>query len=258
MTDSFNLTPGESVRVLRDEPGHRGRGHLGPGGSPPPKHFHPAQDERFEVLEGALTARVDGEERELESGDVLEIPRGAVHQMWNAGERRPARPGGRHRPGAPGSGSRRSTRCAAPAESAATACRARSPSAPTSPSTATSSAWRGPNRSCARRSSARSARPAEGLPARREPSQRWPYSPWLPSLQRRWRCRGTAHAGRRGPGLRPRRSCSRAAPRRRSRTGSSRRPPPAARSYVRVDVELHGIFGPPAPAISRTGRTSTR
>ena len=36
------------------------------------------------MLEGTLTARVDGVERELRPGDVLEIPRGAVHQMWNA------------------------------------------------------------------------------------------------------------------------------------------------------------------------------
>ena len=87
MTDTFNLTPSESVRVLRDEPDAiEVEGTWGPGGSPPPKHFHPAQDERFEVLEGALTARVDGEERVLHAGDALEIPRGAVHQMWNAAD----------------------------------------------------------------------------------------------------------------------------------------------------------------------------
>ena len=86
MTDTFHLTPSESVRVLRDDPeAIEVEGTWGPGGSPPPKHFHPSQDERFEVLEGALTARVDGVERELRPGYVLEIPRGAVHQMWNAG-----------------------------------------------------------------------------------------------------------------------------------------------------------------------------
>ena len=82
---TFNLTPSESVRVLRDEPEViEVEGSWGPSGSPPPKHFHPAQDERFEVLEGVLTARVDGEQRELRPGDVLEIPRGAAHQMWIA------------------------------------------------------------------------------------------------------------------------------------------------------------------------------
>ena len=73
------------MRVVRDDPeALEVEGTWGPNGSPPPKHFHPSQDERFEVLEGMLTARVDGEERELGPGDVLEIPRGAVHQMWNA------------------------------------------------------------------------------------------------------------------------------------------------------------------------------
>jgi quercetin dioxygenase-like cupin family protein len=84
MTPTYQLTPSESVRVLRDDPeAIEVEGTWGPGGSAPPKHFHPAQDERFEVLEGTLTARVDGEQRELRPGDVLEIPRGAAHQMWN-------------------------------------------------------------------------------------------------------------------------------------------------------------------------------
>lgn len=87
MADTFHLTPSEFVRVLRDDPeAIEVEGTWGPGGSAPPKHFHPAQDERFEVLEGTLTARVDGEQRELRPGDVLEIPRGAVHQMWNDGD----------------------------------------------------------------------------------------------------------------------------------------------------------------------------
>jgi quercetin dioxygenase-like cupin family protein len=84
MTDTFHLTPSESVRVVRHDPDAlEVEGTWGPGGSAPPKHFHPAQDERIEVLEGTLKTRVDGEERELRAGDVLDIPRGAVHQMWN-------------------------------------------------------------------------------------------------------------------------------------------------------------------------------
>jgi quercetin dioxygenase-like cupin family protein len=84
---TFQLTPSESVRVVRHEPeALEVEGTWGPGGSAPPKHFHPQQDERFEVLEGTLNTRVDGQERELHAGDVLEIPRGAVHQMWNAGD----------------------------------------------------------------------------------------------------------------------------------------------------------------------------
>lgn len=87
MTESaLKLTPHEHVRILEEttdllavevtysEPG-----------SPPPKHFHPRQDERFEVTSGRLTTKVDGKERVLGAGDTLEIPRGTVHQMWNAG-----------------------------------------------------------------------------------------------------------------------------------------------------------------------------
>ena len=57
-----------------------------PQGIAPPKHFHPEQDERFEVLEGSLRVNVDGDERDLAAGETIEIPRKAVHQMWNPGD----------------------------------------------------------------------------------------------------------------------------------------------------------------------------
>lgn len=81
----YKLTPSESVTVKRSEPEVlEVEAVYGPEGSPPPKHLHPAQDERFTILEGRLTTKVDGVERELGEGEVLEIPRGSVHQMWNA------------------------------------------------------------------------------------------------------------------------------------------------------------------------------
>src|SRR5215207_4324162 len=84
MTDTFHLTPHESVTVRSHTPETLElEATWGSGGSPPPAHFHPAQDERFEVLEGVLRAQVDGHDHELVAGDVLEIPRGAVHKMWN-------------------------------------------------------------------------------------------------------------------------------------------------------------------------------
>ena len=49
------------------------------GGPPAPPHYHPSQDERFEVLSGAVRCAVDGEERVLREGDVLEVPRGTPH-----------------------------------------------------------------------------------------------------------------------------------------------------------------------------------
>lgn len=50
---------------------------------PPPEHLHPDQSERFEMLEGTLTARVDGHQRSLTAGDVLELAPGTPHTMWN-------------------------------------------------------------------------------------------------------------------------------------------------------------------------------
>lgn len=87
MDDTFKLTPNETVTVRSHSPeALEVEGRWGPGGSPPPKHFHPSQDEHFEVVEGTLRARVDGREHVLEPGDELEIPRGAVHQIWNPGD----------------------------------------------------------------------------------------------------------------------------------------------------------------------------
>ena len=54
-------------------------------GNPPPTHWHPSQHEHFEVLEGELTALVDGDRRALRMGDVLDLPPRTAHAMWNAG-----------------------------------------------------------------------------------------------------------------------------------------------------------------------------
>jgi mannose-6-phosphate isomerase-like protein (cupin superfamily) len=49
----------------------------------PPLHKHPHQDERFTVLSGHMHTIVDGVERDLHEGDVLEVPKGVSHQMWS-------------------------------------------------------------------------------------------------------------------------------------------------------------------------------
>lgn len=52
----------------------------------PPRHYHPHQDERFEILEGELTIELSREPATvLRAGDTLEVPHGTVHRMWNAG-----------------------------------------------------------------------------------------------------------------------------------------------------------------------------
>jgi Cupin domain len=49
-----------------------------PSSIDPVEHFHPRQDEHFEVLEGTLRAEIDGELRELRAGDVLDVPAGTT------------------------------------------------------------------------------------------------------------------------------------------------------------------------------------
>jgi quercetin dioxygenase-like cupin family protein len=55
------------------------------GGDQPAVHYHPHQEEHFEVLEGELRATVDGAAHTLRTGDVLDLPPGTPHSMWNPG-----------------------------------------------------------------------------------------------------------------------------------------------------------------------------
>ncbi len=49
----------------------------------PPLHYHPMQDEFFEVTKGELSVRVNGQLLTLYAGDKLHIPRNTRHSMWN-------------------------------------------------------------------------------------------------------------------------------------------------------------------------------
>lgn len=60
----------------------------GGDGALPPEHLHPNQVERFEILEGAVRAIIDGEERRYEAGDSFEVPAGTPHQMTGDGPAR--------------------------------------------------------------------------------------------------------------------------------------------------------------------------
>lgn len=70
-------TQGAYVEVEQTYPPHSGK---------PPMHLHPGQDEHFTIVSGDLHAVVDGEERDLVAGNVLEVPLGAAHQMWATAE----------------------------------------------------------------------------------------------------------------------------------------------------------------------------
>lgn len=82
----YQLTPQETVVVRREAPGELEVEVTYGKGQAPLAHFHPGQDESFEVTSGVVGARIDGVEREYRAGDRILIPRGAVHQMWNAGD----------------------------------------------------------------------------------------------------------------------------------------------------------------------------
>lgn len=83
--DVIHLGPHQDLRVVSSDPARLVLDARWRQGQPPPAHFHPTQDEHFEVFEGELTVIVGGEPpRLLRAGDTLAIPPGTVHQMWNA------------------------------------------------------------------------------------------------------------------------------------------------------------------------------
>jgi quercetin dioxygenase-like cupin family protein len=91
MTRTLKLGENQFVTIRRADPDVlEVEAAYGPAGAPAPAHFHPAQDEHFEVLEGEIRIRAGGEERDVGQGETIDIPRGTAHQMWNASNR-PAR-----------------------------------------------------------------------------------------------------------------------------------------------------------------------
>jgi len=68
---------------------------------PPPTHYHPDTEERFEVREGLLVVEVDGEEHQLEAGEEIVVPPATPHVSYTAGEsarfRREVKPPGQWR-----------------------------------------------------------------------------------------------------------------------------------------------------------------
>jgi quercetin dioxygenase-like cupin family protein len=57
-----------------------------PGGAVPALHVHPHQEERFAVRGGLLGWHLDGAEGTARPGELVVIPPGGVHRVWNAGE----------------------------------------------------------------------------------------------------------------------------------------------------------------------------
>jgi len=57
-----------------------------PSGFVAAAHVHPYQHERFQILEGSVTFRLNGQEVTAGPGDCIRIPPGMKHQFWNAGD----------------------------------------------------------------------------------------------------------------------------------------------------------------------------
>lgn len=73
------------VKLLSDDTGgHASMFHItAPPLSGPPLHRHAREDEWFYVLEGRITAEVDGRRVELAPGDSVFLPRGTAHTYQN-------------------------------------------------------------------------------------------------------------------------------------------------------------------------------
>ncbi len=59
---------------------------VAPNGFVAAEHIHPYQSERFEILEGVVEFKLDGEIVVARPGDVLMVGPGAAHQFRNIGE----------------------------------------------------------------------------------------------------------------------------------------------------------------------------
>ncbi len=58
---------------------------IGAGGGPPP-HRHLAEDELFYITEGSVSFTMDGESREVGTGESVFVPKGTAHSYANTGD----------------------------------------------------------------------------------------------------------------------------------------------------------------------------
>jgi mannose-6-phosphate isomerase-like protein (cupin superfamily) len=89
--DVFTLHDGERVTVRTAAADSNGElleveAEWAPIELEPPAHFHPEQDERFAVEAGELSVEIDGATHVAGPGEAIDVPRGAVHKMWNSGD----------------------------------------------------------------------------------------------------------------------------------------------------------------------------
>jgi len=62
---------------------HVQQARYAPHSEPPPYHCHPRQEERFQILEGALLFHISGEDRIARAGEEVGLARGVFHRAHN-------------------------------------------------------------------------------------------------------------------------------------------------------------------------------
>jgi mannose-6-phosphate isomerase-like protein (cupin superfamily) len=88
---SENPVTGERGIVLEAPPDNPARRlaaelHVRPGGAVAGEHLHPAIAERFEVIEGRLGVKLDGERSTIGPGEAVEVAEGRWHDWWQEGD----------------------------------------------------------------------------------------------------------------------------------------------------------------------------
>src|SRR4051794_33033497 len=85
-TVMHNPVTGEYARVVEHNPGLAvGELLAVPGGAVAGPHLHPAQEERFQVIDGVMGYRLGDHRGELRAGEAVTVAPGGVHGWWNAG-----------------------------------------------------------------------------------------------------------------------------------------------------------------------------
>jgi quercetin dioxygenase-like cupin family protein len=76
------------VETARDTGGRRlvMDAYFRPEGQAPPEHFHPLQEEHFEVRAGRMAVRRAGAREEFAVGESFDVSRGTPHAMHAAGD----------------------------------------------------------------------------------------------------------------------------------------------------------------------------
>src|SRR5215471_3015313 len=57
-----------------------------PAGASTQEHYHPKAEEIYYITHGSGRIRIEGELREVNSGDAIAIPPGKKHKLWNTGK----------------------------------------------------------------------------------------------------------------------------------------------------------------------------